>query len=164
MPLSELVAFDAAYRVLQPLDAASRRRALLWLSDALGDVQPLAAAESDAAYEGPAGPPESAAPASAAPARRRTPAAVADQPAAPKPARKRKNRQPQATPAASHATPAKSGERAYRRMPAVDEVMAAYRQVGTIGGLADHFGVPKYTAQNWARRLRAQGHQIGRHG
>src|SRR5437773_6276607 len=36
MALSELAAVEAAYQVLHPLDAAGRRRALQWLSDALG--------------------------------------------------------------------------------------------------------------------------------
>ena len=53
-------------------------------------------------------------------------------------------------------------ERAYRRMPPADEVMAAYRQVGSISGLAERFNVPRYTAQGWARQLRKQGHAIGR--
>ena len=54
------------------------------------------------------------------------------------------------------------GDRQYRRMPPADEVMAAYGQVGTVTGLAEHYGVPRYTVQGWARRLRDQGHQIGR--
>jgi len=77
--------------------------------------------------------------------------------------------------AAPKATPAKAGRavkavesaddrerRAYRRMPDPTEVMAAYRQAGTIGGVAEHFGVPRHTATSWARRLRQQGHAIGR--
>ncbi|MET7403450.1 hypothetical protein ABZS66_59255 [Dactylosporangium sp. NPDC005572] len=55
-----------------------------------------------------------------------------------------------------------SRERVYRRMPPADEVMAAYAQVGSISGLADHFNVPQYTVQGWARQLRKQGHAIGR--
>jgi hypothetical protein len=31
--------------------------------------------------------------------------------------------------------------------------MRAYKQVGSIGGLADHFGVPRHTAQGWARSV-----------
>ena len=54
------------------------------------------------------------------------------------------------------------GERSYRRMPAAEEVMDAYRQVGTVSGLAEHFDVPVYTVHSWARRLRGQGYQIGR--
>ena len=61
--------------------------------------------------------------------------------------------------ATSSAAPA--GERAYRRMPNPDEVLDAYRQVGTVSGLAEHFGVPRHTVQGWARRLRREGHTIG---
>lgn len=60
---------------------------------------------------------------------------------------------------------AASGERevrAYRRMPDPDEVLAAYAQTGSITGLAEHYGVPRHTANGWARRLRQQGHSIGR--
>jgi hypothetical protein len=57
-----------------------------------------------------------------------------------------------------------SGEatRPYRRMPEPDEVIAAYEQVGSITGLAEHFGVPRHTVTSWARRLRQQGYAIGR--
>jgi hypothetical protein len=54
------------------------------------------------------------------------------------------------------------GERAYRRMPDAAEVMAAYRQVGSVSALADHFDVPRHTVQGWARRLRREGYDIGR--
>ena len=53
-------------------------------------------------------------------------------------------------------------ERAYRRMPDANEVLAVYRQTGTISGMAEHLGVPRHTAAGWARRLRQQGHSIGR--
>ena len=43
-----------------------------------------------------------------------------------------------------------------------EEVMAAYQQVGSVSGLADHFNVPRHTVQGWARQLRKQGHAIGR--
>jgi transposase len=49
-------------------------------------------------------------------------------------------------------------------MPPADEVMGAYRQVGTISGLAEHYQVPVHTIQGWARRLRKDGHSIGRTG
>lgn len=55
-----------------------------------------------------------------------------------------------------------NGERAYRRMPDPSEVLAAYERVGTITGLAEHFEVPRHTAQGWATRLRRSGYQIGR--
>ncbi len=54
------------------------------------------------------------------------------------------------------------GERAYRRMPEPDEVLAAYQQSGSITALAEHFGVPRHTAQGWAGRLRRIGYEIGR--
>jgi pimeloyl-ACP methyl ester carboxylesterase len=53
-------------------------------------------------------------------------------------------------------------ERNYRRMPPVDDVMAAYRDAGSVSALADHFGVPRHTVQGWARRLRREGYEIGR--
>jgi hypothetical protein len=55
-----------------------------------------------------------------------------------------------------------AAERAYRRMPEATEVLEAYEQVGTITGLAAHYGVPRHTAQGWATRLRRSGYQIGR--
>jgi hypothetical protein len=57
---------------------------------------------------------------------------------------------------------ASEGTRPYRRMPDPDEVIAAYEQVGSITGLAEHFGVPRHTVTSWARRLRQQGYAIGR--
>lgn len=55
-----------------------------------------------------------------------------------------------------------SGTRAYRRMPEPDQVMDVYRQTGSITAVAEHFGVPRHTVAGWARRLRTQGHAIGR--
>jgi hypothetical protein len=60
------------------------------------------------------------------------------------------------------AAPAAAGTRAYRRMPDPEQVMDAYRQTGTIGGVAEHFNVPRHTVAGWARRLRSLGHTIGR--
>ncbi|MFC0531129.1 helix-turn-helix domain-containing protein [Phytohabitans kaempferiae] len=54
------------------------------------------------------------------------------------------------------------GTRAYRRMPEADQVMDVYRQTGSITAVAEHFGVPRHTVAGWARRLRQQGHAIGR--
>jgi hypothetical protein len=53
-------------------------------------------------------------------------------------------------------------ERAYRRMPDASEVLETYERVGTITGLAAHYGVPRHTAQGWASRLRRSGYHIGR--
>lgn len=44
--------------------------------------------------------------------------------------------------------------RAYRKMPEVSELLATYRQVGTVTGVAKHYGVPRHTAQGWMGRLR----------
>jgi hypothetical protein len=52
--------------------------------------------------------------------------------------------------------------RAYRRMPEPGQVMEVYNQAGSITAVAEHFGVPRHTVDGWARRLRAQGHSIGR--
>jgi transposase-like protein len=49
-------------------------------------------------------------------------------------------------------------------MPPADQVMAAYQQIGTVTGLAEHFDVPRHTVSGWARRLRNEGHNIGRSG
>lgn len=53
-------------------------------------------------------------------------------------------------------------ERVYRRMPPANEVLAAYKKVGTVSGLAGYFDVPRHTVQGWARRLRSAGYEIGR--
>lgn len=164
MALSELAAVEAAYQVLHPLDAAGRRRALQWLSDALGAEGPLPeSAPAAATSAGPVG--EDRAPervpvtrsVSARTPRRRagTEAAAAEtETPAGRPRRVRAARQA--------AAPVVTRERSYRRMPPAEEVMAAYQQVGSISGLAVHFNVPPYTAQGWARQLRKQGHAIGR--
>jgi hypothetical protein len=52
--------------------------------------------------------------------------------------------------------------RAYRRMPDPDEAFAVYQELGTITNLAEHYGVPRHTAQGWATRLRRMGYEIGR--
>jgi hypothetical protein len=54
------------------------------------------------------------------------------------------------------------GTRAYRRVPGAEQVMNVYRRAGSIVAVAQHFGVPRYTVDGWARRLRARGHAIGR--
>jgi hypothetical protein len=153
MVLSELAALESAYQVLQSLDPAGRRRALQWLSDALGAEAPLGVTAEAPAADGTA---------TARPARRRAKAA---------PAPAKRGRQ---TPRASSASetrstrrraepaPAEGQGRAYRRMPPAEEVMAAYEQVGSVSGLADHFSVPRHTAQGWARQLRRHGYSIGR--
>jgi hypothetical protein len=51
----------------------------------------------------------------------------------------------------------KAATREYRRMPAVEEVVATYRQLGGTTALAQHYGVPRHTATGWVRRLRSLG-------
>lgn len=50
-----------------------------------------------------------------------------------------------------------AGSRPYRRMPDASEVLTAYQKAGTVAGLAEHFGVPRYTANSWLRTMRRQG-------
>jgi DNA-directed RNA polymerase specialized sigma24 family protein len=142
MALNELAAFESAYGVLSKLDTSARRRALQWLTDALGDhrspAMPVVAANGDSAE------PEAAPAAAKAGGRRPSkPKAVA------RPARRK-------------ASAVVEEGRAYRRMPEPAEVLKAYRKAGTVSALAEHFDVPVYTVHSWARRLRSQGYQIGR--
>jgi hypothetical protein len=65
----------------------------------------------------------------------------------------RKTTQATATKAGSRTTG--SAGRAYRRMP--DDFATVYQQAGSAAGAADHYQVPRHTANGWIRRLRAQG-------
>jgi hypothetical protein len=47
------------------------------------------------------------------------------------------------------------GERAYRRAPA--DLVEVFGKVGGVTAVARHYGVPRYTAQSWIRRLRNEG-------
>ena len=47
--------------------------------------------------------------------------------------------------------------RAYRRMPDPDELKDLYTEIGSIAGVAKHYGVPTHTAQGWIGRLRRLG-------
>jgi hypothetical protein len=69
----------------------------------------------------------------------------------PKKAAPRKTARKQAPAAAAAGS---SGERAYRRMP--DDFAAVYRQAGTASAIADHYGVPRHTAQGWIGRHKKQ--------
>jgi hypothetical protein len=167
MALSELAAVEAAFQVLHPLDAAGRRRALHWLSDALGAEGPLQESVPEtAAPAARVGDDRAAqrAPVKATSTRTRPRSASTDAQATKTTAagETRAGRPPRRQVARPAATPAESPERMYRRMPPADVVMAAYEQVGTVSGLADHFDVPRHTVQGWARQLRKQGHAIGR--
>jgi hypothetical protein len=55
---------------------------------------------------------------------------------------------------ATAAPAAGSAERVYRRMP--DDFAAVYAQAGTTAAIADHYGVPRYTAQGWVGRHKKQ--------
>lgn len=77
----------------------------------------------------------------------------------------RTGRKATGTAAAARRKAAAGGERqtrAYRRMPEPAEVLDVYAQTGSITRLAEHYGVPRHTANGWARRLRQQGYAIGR--
>jgi hypothetical protein len=54
--------------------------------------------------------------------------------------------------ATSTAASATSG-RVYRRTP--DDLAAVFARVKTVAGVAEHYQVPRYTAQGWVSRLRA---------
>jgi hypothetical protein len=51
------------------------------------------------------------------------------------------------------AAPTAGGGRAYRRMP--DDFRAVYQQTSSPAAIADHYGVPRYTAHGWIRRIKA---------
>ena len=125
------------------------------------------------AETGPAAPVEAAAPTAVPPRRQRSkgrPGAAEGDAAAETTIVKSRNRPERITrkappprrPAAVSTAEGDASDRAYRRMPDADEVIAAYEKVGTITGLAEHFGVPRHTAQGWAGRLRRGGYHIGR--
>jgi hypothetical protein len=65
------------------------------------------------------------------------------------------------TPAPSRARASKEAEvrtaRAYRRMPEPDALKQVYAEIGSIAGVAKHYGVPTHTAQGWIGRLRRLG-------
>jgi hypothetical protein len=57
------------------------------------------------------------------------------------------------TASAARAKPVDTG-RPYRRMPDAEEIIATYERIGTVTGLAEHYGVPRHTAQGWMGRAR----------
>jgi hypothetical protein len=63
------------------------------------------------------------------------------------------------TPAGTEEQPARRAkpDRPYRRMPDPELVAAELRRTGSVGQLARHFDVPRYTAQAWVDRLRRNG-------
>ncbi|BCB74621.1 hypothetical protein GCM10022251_75210 [Phytohabitans flavus] len=120
--------------------------------------------------------PTSPVPTSAAPRRRARKAAAQTAPAkkatgsksaarkapAKKPSTAKKATAAKSTAAATAGHDPAPAARAYRRMPEPEQVMDVYRQTGSITAVAEHFGVPRHTIAGWARRLRSQGHSIGR--
>lgn len=48
-------------------------------------------------------------------------------------------------------------DRPYRKMPDAELVASEFRRTGSVGQLARHFDVPRYTAQAWVDRLRRTG-------
>jgi hypothetical protein len=149
--LSEFVAMETAYLALQQLDPAARDRALHWLTNALSVSGQLPKAPA------PATAPEAESAAVAEPSRETGPrrrARGSEQP--------RRGTRAITSGRGKSAVTADSVERAYRRMPDAEAVLAAYEEVGSVSGLADYFGVPRHTVQGWARRLRREGYDIGR--
>jgi pyruvate/2-oxoglutarate dehydrogenase complex dihydrolipoamide acyltransferase (E2) component len=57
------------------------------------------------------------------------------------------------------AAPAPTGGRVYRRMP--EDFTAVYQQAGTAAAIADHYGVPRHTAQGWIRRVKSTNATTG---
>jgi hypothetical protein len=85
-----------------------------------------------------------------------TPALVTEEPTAP--ASHQTAKEPDGIrPAPPRKTSSDHSHRTYRRMPNTAEVLAVYEQIGTITGVAKHFGVPRHTAQGWMTRIRKHG-------
>ncbi|MET7402571.1 hypothetical protein ABZS66_54735 [Dactylosporangium sp. NPDC005572] len=93
---------------------------------------------------------ESAAPAESAAPRRTQPAAQSTAPrgAAEGPRRRGKPKVETSVP------PSSLGGRAYRKMP--DDLAEVYERTQSVTAVAQHFGVPRHTAQGWMNRLRQQ--------
>lgn len=164
MTLTELTAMETAYHVLKPLDETGRRRALQWLADALTDNRPLAVTTAQTI----------AGESVSAPAVERNQRTAQSAVASPATARvtKRSVTKAKSNPTTSTdrgrkrkaAKGSGGGQRPYRRMPDPSDIMTAYKRIGTISGMAEHFDVPHHTVTHWARRLREQGYDIGRAG
>jgi len=52
----------------------------------------------------------------------------------------------------SQVPPSALGGRAYRKMP--DDLVEVYSQSQSVTAVAEHYGVPRHTAQGWMNRLR----------
>jgi hypothetical protein len=64
-----------------------------------------------------------------------------------------------ATPATqkSARTASPPAARAYRKLP--DDLIETFEQIGSVTGLAAHYGVPRHTAQGWINRMRSRAAQ-----
>jgi hypothetical protein len=60
-----------------------------------------------------------------------------------------------ATTATTSSRESSDGGRAYRRMP--EDFAAVYQQAGSAAAVAEHYQVPRHTANGWIRRLRELG-------
>ncbi|WP_063829454.1 hypothetical protein [Streptomyces violens] len=49
-------------------------------------------------------------------------------------------------------------ERPYRKMPDAEEVTEVFLETRSVGKVAQHYEVPRYTAQSWIDRLRRLGY------
>jgi hypothetical protein len=56
---------------------------------------------------------------------------------------------------ATKAAGATKAGRAYRRTPT--DIVEVFNQAGSVTALANHYAVPRHTAQGWVRRLRQEG-------
>lgn len=166
----ELPGFELS-RLIGAITPTTATRPIL---EAGAAAEPEAAIPDEHTVEEPAEAPEPAAvtpqPRKARPPAKSTRAAksaraAAEQAAAEKaPAKKATRRKATAAKAAARKTTGRKAAkaagseravRAYRRMP--DDVVEVYRQSGGATAMANHYGVPRHTAQGWLRRLRQQG-------
>jgi hypothetical protein len=95
---------------------------------------------------------KAAAPREAGTGRRRRGAAAATTTTAEESAPTKSARTRKAT-AKKAGTAAAGGGRQYRRMP--EDFPAVYQQTSSASALAEHYGVPRHTAQGWIRRVKA---------
>jgi len=133
-------------------------------ADEPATTAPTATSQSAAGDSTP--PPSATAPAKRTSRRPAAKAQAAEQETAPSSGTRRGRNQPtgkkaapgkttrKQAPATAAPAAAGSGERVYRRMP--DDFAAVYAQAGTTAAIADHYGVPRYTAQGWVGRHKKQ--------
>jgi outer membrane biosynthesis protein TonB len=84
----------------------------------------------------------------------KTPPAPANKPTSKRaPAPAKRQTPAKRTPKAATAAATAAGGRVYRRTP--DDLAVIFEQIGSVAGIAEHYEVPRYTAQGWVSRLRA---------